>query len=71
MRHRDVSEWDRDMIDYAKTCWQTVPCEEHINCLRDETDEEVCKRLHDRLLATAEEAMDFRGIVSWDGQVRS
>lgn len=71
MRHRDVSEWDRDMIDYAKTCWQVVECSEHIGCLRDETDEEVCNRIRVRLLDEVKAAMDAHVIVSCLGQVRS
>lgn len=69
MRHRDVSEWGQDLIDYAKACWQAVTCEEHVNCLRDETDEEICVRLREKIIAEQKAAMEFRGIVSLDGKV--
>lgn len=68
MPHRDTSEWDDDLIAYAKACWGAVPCEEHPHCLRDATDDELVRQ---NILKECEELMGWRGIMGWDGQVRS
>lgn len=71
MPHRDTSEWDDDLIAYTKARWGAVPCEEHPHCLRDATDDELCERVRQNILKECEELMGWRGIMGWDGQVRS
>lgn len=71
MPHRDTSEWDDDLIAYAKACWGAVPCDEHPHCIRDATDDEVCERVRQNILDERKALMDRNVVMSWDGQVRS
>ena len=71
MPHRDTSEWDDDLIAYAKSCWGAVPCEEHPHCLRDATDDEVCERVRQNILNDVKAMTDRYFVTKLDGQVRS